>query len=205
VPSSLFCLSYLCCMELTRETVMAACAKLGYRYFDNGYYNMNVISVRNSEPGKKVTNIFDDWMTLSYKDGNGVWQFHKWACTTDPGTKAVKHFSNAGGVARIVPGQYPKSLQMGYHQGKYAALKQCGPMTVYRDANKDMVFDETKTQTGIFGLNIHHAGEDSSIVEDWSEGCSVFKRKKDFKQFMKIVQLDLHSKWTYTVLESRDL
>ena len=59
-------------MEVTRETVMAACAKLGYKYFDNGSYNMNVISVRNYAPGKKVTNIFDDWMTLSYKDDKGL-------------------------------------------------------------------------------------------------------------------------------------
>jgi hypothetical protein len=59
-------------MELTRETVMAACYKLGYRYFENGVYNMNVIGVKNSAPGKKVTNIFDDWMTLSYKDDKGV-------------------------------------------------------------------------------------------------------------------------------------
>ena len=184
---------------------MAACAKLGYKYFENGSYNMNVISVRNSAPGKKVTNIFDDWMTLSYKDDKGVWQFHKWACTTDPGTKAVKQFHNAGGVARIVPGQYPGSHHVGLHQGKYKALKQCGPVKVYRDSNKDMVFDETKIDTGVFGINIHHAGADSAVVENWSEGCTVFKRIKDFDEFMRIVQLDKGEKWTYTVLESRDL
>lgn len=192
-------------MEITRETVMAACHKLGYKYFEDGSYNMNVIGVRNSEPGKKVTNVFDDWMTLSYKDDKGVWQFHKWACTTDPGTKAVKQFHNAGGVARVVPGQYPGSHAVGLHQGKYKALKQCGPVKVYRDANKDMVFDETKAETGIFGINIHHAGADSAVVENWSEGCQVFKRIKDFDQFMALVQLDKGAKWTYTLLESRDL
>jgi hypothetical protein len=192
-------------MEITRETVMAACAKLGYKYFENGEYNMNVIGVRNSEPGKKVTNVFDDWMTLSYKNDKGVWCFHKWACTTDPGTKAVKHFHNAGGVARVVPGQYRASHFVGLHQGKYKALKQCGPVKVYRDANKDMVFDETKVDTGIFGINIHHAGADSAVVENWSEGCQVFKRIKDFDEFMRIVQLDKGKKWTYTLIESKDL
>jgi hypothetical protein len=192
-------------MEITRETVMAACAKLGYKYFENGEYNMNVIGVRNSEPGKKVTNVFDDWMTLSYKNDKGVWCFHKWACTTDPGTKAVKHFHNAGGVARVVPGQYRASHFVGLHQGKYKALKQCGPVKVYRDANKDMVFDETKVDTGVFGINIHHAGADSAVVENWSEGCQVFKRIKDFDEFMRIVQLDKGTKWTYTLIESKDL
>ena len=76
---------------------------------------------------------------------------------------------------------------------------------MYRDANKDMVFDETKTETGIFGINIHHAGADSAMVENWSEGCQVFKRIKDFDEFMRIVQLDKGEKWTYTLLESKDL
>ena len=141
---------------------MAACYKLGHKYFESGSYNMNVIGIRNSDPGKKVTNVFDDWMTLSYKDDKGTWQFHKWACTTDPGTKAMKEFHNAGGVARVVPGQYPASHAVGLHQGKYKALKQCGPVKVYRDWDKDMVYDETKTETGIFGINIHHAGADSA-------------------------------------------
>ena len=192
-------------MTITRDAIAAACAKLGYKYFESGEYNMNVISVRNSGTGKKVTNIFDDTITLSYKDDKGNWCFHKWACTTDPGTKAVKQFHNAGGVARIVPGQYPGSHTLGLHQGKYEALKQCGPVKVYRDSNKDMVFDETKVDTGVFGINIHHAGADSAVVENWSEGCTVFKRIKDFNEFMTIIKKDKGRKWTYTVLESKDL
>jgi len=33
----------------------------------------------------------------------------------------------------------------------------------------------------------------------------VFKRIKDFDEFMKVVQLDKGTKWTYTLIESRDL
>jgi hypothetical protein len=72
-------------MEITRETVMAACAKLGYKYFEKGEYNVNIIGIRNSSTGNKVTNAFDDWMTLSYKDDKGVWQFHKLVCDHGPG------------------------------------------------------------------------------------------------------------------------
>jgi hypothetical protein len=79
---------------------------------------------------------------------------------------------------------------------------------VYRDANRDLVFDETKTDTGMFGINIHKAGQDSTWVENWSEGCQVFKRVKDFDEFLKICKTaaKIHgNKFTYTLLESKDI
>lgn len=182
-------------MTITREAIAAACAKLGYKYFESGSYNMNVIGVRNSSTGNRVTNAFDDWMTLSYKDDNGVWHFHAWPCTTD----------NGGGTARVVPGQYPACHCLGLHQGKYQALKQCGNITVYRDHSDNGLYDEVDTQTGVFGINIHKAGKDSILVGDWSHGCQVFKRTKDFNEFMSIIKKDKGRKWTYTLIESKDI
>ena len=191
----------------TREQIEAAVKAKGYKYFENGEFNVNVIGIRNTAPGKKVTNLFDDWISLSYKEG-GVWKFFIWAATTDPGTKGVKEFHNAGGVARLVPGQYPGSHHVGLHQGKYEALKQKANVKVYRDANKDMVYDETKITEGVYGINIHHAGADSTYVENWSEGCSVFKKIKDFDAFMvickKAAALQGNS-FTYTLIESKDI
>ena len=191
----------------TREQIEKAVKAKGYKYFENGEFNVNVIGIRNTAPGKKVTNLFDDWISLSYKEG-GVWKFFIWAATTDPGTKGVKEFHNAGGVARLVPGQYPGSHHVGLHQGKYEALKQKANVKVYRDANKDMVYDETKITEGVYGINIHHAGADSTYVENWSEGCSVFKKIKDFDAFMvickKAAALQGNS-FTYTLIESKDI
>ena len=191
----------------TREQIEKAVKAKGYKYFENGEFNVNVIGIRNTAPGKKVTNLFDDWISLSYKEG-GVWKFFIWAATTDPGTKGVKEFHNAGGVARLVPGQYPGSHHVGLHQGKYEALKQKANVKVYRDANKDMVYDETKITEGVYGINIHHAGADSTYVENWSEGCSVFKKIKDFDVFMvickKAAALQGNS-FTYTLIESKDI
>lgn len=191
----------------TREQIEAAVKAKGYKYFENGEFNVNVIGIRNTAPGKKVTNLFDDWISISYKEG-GVWKFFIWAATTDPGTKGVKEFHNAGGVARLVPGQYPGSHHVGLHQGKYEALKQKANVKVYRDANKDMVYDETKITEGVYGINIHHAGADSTYVENWSEGCSVFKKIKDFDAFMvickKAAALQGNS-FTYTLIESKDI
>ena len=178
-----------------------------YKFFESGDYNLNIIGIRNSDTGNKVTNVFDDLLTVSYKIGD-VWHFKKWAATTDPGTKGVKEFHNAQGVARLVPGQYRGSHAIGLHQGKYEALKQAKPVKVYRDANKDMTYDTKLITEGIYGINIHKAGADSTYVENWSEGCQVFKKSADFDEFMDLVKkaATLHgNSFTYTLLESKDL
>jgi hypothetical protein len=178
-----------------------------YKFFESGDYNLNIIGIRNSDTGSKVTNVFDDLLTVSYKIED-VWHFKKWAATTDPGTKGVKEFHNAQGVARLVPGQYRGSHAIGLHQGKYEALKQAKPVKVYRDANKDMTYDTKLITEGIYGINIHKAGADSTYVENWSEGCQVFKKSADFDEFMALVKkaATLHgNSFTYTLLESKDL
>ena len=196
-------------MTFTREQIEAAVKAKGYAYFEGDNFDVNVIGIRNSAPGTAVTNLFDDWMTVSYKI-TGVWRFHQWNCTTDPGTKAVKEFHAANGVARVVPGQYRGSHMVGLHQGKYEALKQQNPVKVYRDANKDMNFDETKIEEGIFGINIHHSSATgtSTYVENWSEGCQVFANINDFNTFMDICRKarDIHgNSFTYTLIESKDI
>lgn len=199
-------------MSFTREQVEAAVKAKGYVWFEdtaNKGFDVNIVGIRNSSTGKRVTNVFDDWLTLSYKEG-GVWKFHSWAITTDPGTKAVKEFHNPNGVARLVPGQYRKSHIIRLHQGKYEALGQNAPVKVWRDKNKDMSFDEVTIQEGVFGINIHRSNPttESAYVENWSEGCQVFKRVKDFNEFMAICRKsrDIHgNSFSYTLLESSDI
>jgi hypothetical protein len=197
-------------MCYTREQVEAAIKAKGYVWFEdanNKGFDVNIIGVRNSATGQTVTNLFDDCITLSYKDG-GQWKFHCWPATTDPGKKGVQQYHNAAGVARLVEGQYRGSHTLGLHQGKYEALKQQKPVKVYRDANRDLVFEESKVQEGIFGINIHKAGADSTYVENWSEGCQVFKKSADFEAFMAICRkaATIHGKsFTYTLIESADI
>jgi len=192
----------------TKEQIETALKAKNYAWFEGAKdFDVNIVGVRNSATGNKVTNVFDDTMTLSYKEG-GVWKFHQWPCTTDPGTKGVKEFHNAAGVARLVEGQYRGSHSVGLHQGKYEALRQAKPVKVYRDANKDMTYDESKIQEGIFGINIHKAGADSTYVENWSEGCQVFKKSADFEAFMVIIRkaVKIHgNNFTYTLIESTDI
>jgi len=194
-------------MSFTKEQVERAVKSKGYQWFDD----LNIVGIRNNNPSiaKKVTNVFDDWITITYKDDSGNWLFNCWSATTDPGKKGVQEFHNKKGVARLVPGQYVNVWKVDKHQGKYDALCQrLGNVTVWRDSNKDLIFDEKVTDTGIFGVNIHKAGQDSTWVENWSEGCSVFKRVKDFDFFMSIVKKFSKingNKFTYTLVNSTDI
>jgi len=198
-------------MKYTREQVEATLKAKGYVYFEDANakgFDVNIIGIRNSDTGQKVTNAFDDLLTLSYKDDAGVWKYHEWPATTDPGKKGVMEYHNAKGVARLVEGQYRGSHTIGLHQGKYEALRQQKNVKVYRDANRDLSYDENKMDEGLFGINIHKAGADSTYVENWSEGCQVFKRSADFEEFMKICRKarEKHgNSFTYTLIESSDI
>jgi hypothetical protein len=194
----------------SREQIEGAVKSKGYVWFEdasNKGFDVNIVGVRNSSTGQKVTNAFDDCLTLSYKE-NGEWKFHCWPATTDPGKKGVLEYHNAAGVARLVEGQYRGSHGIGLHQGKYEALKQSKNVKVYRDANKDLTYNEDKIQEGVFGINIHKAGADSTYVENWSEGCQVFKKSADFDAFMVICNKskNIHgNSFTYTLIESSDI
>ena len=179
----------------------------GHKWFEGKDLMLNIVGVRNSATGKKVTNLFDDHITLTYTV-NGVEHFHCWAATTDPGTKGVMKFGNKAGVARLVPGQYIDCYGIRLHAGKYEAVGQNKAVKVFRDPDRNMEYDESKIQEGLFGINIHKAGTDSTFVENWSEGCQVFKRAKDFEEFMAICRRarTAHgNKFTYTLIESKDI
>jgi len=197
-----------------REQIESAVKSKGYVWFedkDNKGYDVNIVGVRNNAASiaDKITNVFDDFITISFKDENKQWNFFCWNATTDPGKKGALEFSNKKGVSRLIPNQYRGVWQIDLHQGKYQALCQrLGPVSVWRDANKNMVFEEKVVDTGIFGINIHKAGQDSTWVENWSEGCSVFKRVKDFDVFMSICKkaAKIHgNKFSYTLIESTDI
>ena len=195
-------------MNYTKDKIEAAVKAKGYVWFEGAKdFDVNIVGVRNSETGNAVTNAFDDRITVSYKE-NGNWVYKEWIITTDPGKKGVMEYHNAAGVARLVEGQYRGSHMLGLYQGKYEALRQKSNVKVYRDPNRDMKYDENKIQEGVFGINIHKAGVDSTFVENWSEGCQVFKRAKDFEEFMVIMRkaAAIHgNSFTYTLIESADI
>ena len=76
-------------MKYSREQIQKTVEDKGYKYFhdnNNKSYDVNIIGIRNSDTKGKVTNAFDDTITISYKCDEGIWHYHEFDCTTDPGT-----------------------------------------------------------------------------------------------------------------------
>ena len=204
-------------MKYTREKIEEIMASKGYIYFtdkNNKTYDVNIIGIRNSKTKGRVTNAFDDTITISYKSEDGKWQYNEFKCTTDPGSHWVKNILNEKGVAILKPGQYRGSHKIRLHQGKYLALGQKKPVTVYRDNNFDANYDldESKTDTGLFGINIHRAtgkkGATSTRIDKWSAGCQVIADNDDWHYFLAICQAaeKIHgNSFSYTLLESNDM
>ena len=197
----------------TREQIEAAMAGKGYKYFTGGDFDVNIIGVRNTETKGRVTNAFDDCVTISYKE-DCEWKFHCYKATTDPGSHWEKNLLNKKGVAILKPGQYRGSHKLRLHQGKYLALGQQKPVKVYRDNNRDGKYDllEESIDEGLFGINIHRAtgraGGTSIRVDKWSAGCQVIADNDDWHQFLDICQTAREiwgNSFSYTLLESKDI
>ena len=201
----------------SREQIQSTVEGKGYKYFQdnsNKTYDVNIIGIRNSKTKGRVTNAFDDLMTISYKNEDGEWMYHEYACTTDPGTHWVENILNDRGVAILKPGQYRGSHKLRLHQGKYLALGQKKPMKIYRDANLDGKYDliEESVREELIGINIHRAtgrsGGKSTRVDKWSAGCQVIADNDDWHEFLDICQAarEIHgNSFSYTLLESEDL
>jgi len=183
--------------------------KKGYVFFTNGKYNLNIIGIRSA--GAQLTNSFDDLLVLIYKTPNGEWNRQIYQITTDPGQHYVLNPVSRKGTAILVPGQYRGCWEIGKHRGKYLALCQCKPVKVYRDSNKDEIYDyDPKTlEEGLFGINIHKAGYNSKRVDTWSAGCQVFAVNSEFIRFMEYCKKQVASghgdKFTYTLIREEDL
>jgi hypothetical protein len=183
--------------------------KKGYAFFTNGAYNLNIIGVRAA--GAQITNSFDDVLLLIYKTPTGQWSKQIYQITTDPGRYYMLNPAQRKGTAILVPGQYRGAYEIGLHRGKYQALCQRKPLKVYRDDNKNEIYDydQSKLDEGLFGINIHKAGAFSKRVDTWSAGCQVFASDTEFKSFMNYCNKQIengHGKtFTYTLLKEEEL
>lgn len=188
--------------------------KKGYAYFATGKYNLNIIGVRTAHQGGKVTNRFDDFFVVIYKDAAGSWQRKVWPCTTEPGLSIMKAPTNRKGAAILVPGQYRGMWRIDYHNGKYKALCQrTKPVKVYRDNNRDDVYDLSpkSIDTGIFGINMHRASKWGTVtyVNKYSAGCQVFANVNDFNEMMRLankqVAAGYGNSFSYTLIREEDM
>ena len=184
--------------------------KKGYKWFSKKDYNLNIIGVR-SKAKIRCTNLFDDFIIVDYYCNN-VHHRKLYEATTTPGLYYLENPMNTKGTAIMVPGQHLNCYTIGKHKNKYKALVQTKAIKVYRDNNKDDIYDmlpDTIEET-LSGLNIHRTNEyfKSKQIDKWSAGCQVFASPSDFKSFMTLCekQAELYSNsFTYTLIEEQDL
>lgn len=178
---------------------------LGHVIFLSGQYNLNIIGVRTSD---MTPNVFNDWLYVVYKDESDQWVELRYQITTDPGLYYLNNPANVKGTAILKPGQYRGSHELGQHRGQYDALVQRRPVTVYRDQNKDDVFDMSADteDTGYFGINIHRSNSkrESTQVDRWSAGCQVFANPNEYAMFIELCKRSAQQwgdTFTYTLIE----
>lgn len=180
--------------------------KKGYKFFDNGEYNLNLIGIRNKD---LQSNNFNDKFIVAYKV-QGKEFVHVFDCTTDPGIFYRENPANVLGTGWMKPGQYSGLWKVGMHQGKYRALVQNRAVALYRDNDKDKLLELGNVEVGINGVNCHHASATgkSINVDKWSAACQVIADIKDFEKLMSLVDLALPihgSTFTYTLYDEVDL
>lgn len=161
-------------------------------------YHLNIVGIRNSF-GR--VNHFDDTIHIYYEE-QARWVHKIYPGTTLPGTPSLLKPSNPKGTAILKPGQY--FYKKGLHKGKYEALVQASPVIVYRDNNKNLLYDtDTRTEeAGYFGINIHKASWGAKLVGPDSYGCQVIREGYD--SFMNLINKSLNFRkniFTYTLVE----
>ncbi|MDX2304636.1 MAG: hypothetical protein NW226_17640 [Microscillaceae bacterium] len=155
-------------LELFKKVILGK----GYKFFENGDFNLNMIYVRSEN---NYTNKYDDWVFCFWKE-KGVWQTEIFPCSTKAGKFWTRNFfdGTSDGTAVVVPGQYLQAYEFvdnttNWHQSP--CLLQKGNIKIWRDGNKDNIIDHIKTQEGWFGIDLHWAN--GYYVDRWSAGCMV--------------------------------
>jgi len=193
---------------MSLSNIQAALSGKGYREYSRPN-ELNIVGIRadSTQP-----NAFDDSIHVYYKTGTGDWQLHSFSATTDPGTYWLENPLNPQGTAILKAGQYLNSHSIGLHRGKYEALVQVRPVTVLRDYDRNAVLDflNGKEDTGLFGINVHHAQAEGTTkyVDKFSAGCQVFANIEDFNLFMQLCyrHRELYgNSFTYTLIDHRAL
>ena len=184
----------------------------GFKFFENGDYNLNIIGVRNNSGDASK---FDDFINVFYKV-NGAWVCDSYPVTTEPGPSILKRPLKSvahKGTAILVPGQYRSTYKIDWHgnrdRGHMALCQRGGQVSVWRDNNRDSKPDyHGPEDVGWYGINIHkHRGSDARVNTGGSSaGCQVFQSSRDFAEFMETCD-EAKDNWgnsfTYTLLEEK--
>ena len=173
-------------MKINVPQLIAAAKKVGGKLVQKPWH-LNIIGLRTQDT---KANTFNDVIFVLFKQG-GEWVLMQFGATTDPGTYYREAPINVNGTAIVKPGFYPNVWKVGMHRGRYKALVQRGPITVFRDDDRNAELDIVgmTEDTGYFGINLHRANAniESKQVDRWSAGCQVIACPAEYQIFMSLV------------------
>jgi len=134
-------------LEISKErqynSIRRTFKKLGYYFFEEGDYNLNVVAIRNVDDFNSTK--FNDVVAVAYLI-DGIKQVDIFNATTDPGkTYRTKPINNKG-TAILLPQQSITGLKLGKHKG-YEALVQNRPFNVIRDNDRNILLSELSKYT----------------------------------------------------------
>lgn len=120
--------------------------------------------------------------------------------TTNPGkpilTGGFLKYNKEGAAVVKSDSWYYDIWSYGKHLNRMPALLQVGgPITVYRDGDKDDKSEEQgETKTGYFGINFHAATWDEKFkgkqenIGGWSAGCQVVNDKQKHLEIVTLIK-----------------
>tara|TARA_R110002153_G_scaffold54854_2_gene152521 strand:+ start:1133 stop:1744 length:612 start_codon:yes stop_codon:yes gene_type:complete len=198
-------------IKVTVPSLISAMSAAKYTVFQNDSkpFNLNIVGIRATNP---VPNKFNDTLAVFWKY-EGQWNLFATQITTLPGDYWMKNPMNTKGCAILVPGQYRSVYKLDQHNGKYLALCQRnGVVSVYRDNNKDVIWDmdPATITTGMYGINIHRASAYSELenVGMNSAGCQVVQDPNEYKTLIFLAE-QAKEQWgnsfTYSLMDQKTL
>jgi len=189
-----------------RAAILNSFREFSYEIYQRPY-ELTILGIRSEST---VPNRFDDEVHVLFKNTSRQWVHYIFPATTDPGTYWLQNPLNPQGTAILRQGQYKDSYQIGLHRAKYYALVQAKPVTVLRDYDRNALLDfkNGKEETGLFGINIHHASATGTTktVDQYSAGCQVLANVNDFNLLMKLCEVHKNlygNNFTYTLIDKR--
>jgi hypothetical protein len=216
------------------DRIIRAMQRMNYKVFTRPY-EMNIVGIRRRTEGMKYSNAFDDTLWLFYKtDGTANWKVHNYTISTMPGfypaivytnkdgelklkrddknginVKLTSIMKKRGGMGILKEAQYINIYSIGkFPKGSPAMVTNQKTQKCYRDNTDGDTIKYIKEESGNLCMYIHKGYAGGTVVNNWSEGCQVFKSESSLKQFFEICEE--HKKqygnlFTYTLMLEKDL
>lgn len=208
------------------QKIIEAMKEKDYEVIEDPYY-INIVGIRYQYEGQPYSNKFKDRIWSIWKNDSGKWESKNWASSTIPGLfmkwrsglKMKKWCSTnrKKGLGILVPAQYKgiyKMYEASASRGMKASpyFRSRGDQLAYRDKAWDTdtitYGNKNSLDVGNHAMFIHRGFPGGTNVNNWSEGCQIFSKDADYKQFCNLARnhIEKHNnKFNYTLLMSSDV